>query len=88
MEYFWGYLICINLAAFFLCALDKHRARRKKWRIPEATLFAVSLLGGSVGMYLAMLLFRHKTRHLSFMLGIPLIFLAQVALILFLFHII
>ena len=67
------YIVAINLVAFFLSWRDKRAAIKGKWRVPEGNLFLVSLLGGGCGMFISMLLFRHKTRHLKFMIGIPLI---------------
>ena len=78
------WLIIINLAGFILCAVDKRKAIRNKWRIPERDIFIAALLGGSAGVYLSMLLFRHKTKHLKFMAGIPLIFIAETGLLIFL----
>jgi len=75
------YLLLINSAAFVLCLADKRRARQRRWRVPEATLLLLSALGGSGGLLLGMLLFRHKTRHLKFTLGVPLMLLAQLALL-------
>lgn len=69
--YGW-YLACMNLLAFSLCGADKLKARRNRWRIPEKTLFLVSGLGGAWGFLVGMLLFRHKTRHRSFQILIPL----------------
>lgn len=60
---------------------DKRRAKRKKWRIPEATLLGISAMGGSIGAYIGMYSFRHKTKHLKFTLGIPIIFVIQLFLI-------
>ena len=60
--------------------VDKHKARKKRWRIPERTLIGSALLGGSVGALLGMYTFRHKTRHLKFTLGVPTILIAQIAL--------
>lgn len=71
------YLILINAAAFWLMRSDKRRAQKKQWRIPEATLMLSAILGGSVGALAGMYLFRHKTRHIKFTLGIPLILLIQ-----------
>jgi uncharacterized membrane protein YsdA (DUF1294 family) len=67
------YLGICCLLAFVLCGIDKSRARRGRWRIPERTLFTVSALGGAGGFLLGMLLFRHKTQHLSFRIGVPLL---------------
>lgn len=75
-----AYLIIINALGFFLMLADKRRARKKKWRIPEATLFIVAAVGGSLGILLGMYLFRHKTRHLRFTGGIPLILALQILL--------
>jgi uncharacterized membrane protein YsdA (DUF1294 family) len=72
------YLIIINASAFFLMLADKQKARHGAWRIPEATLMWTAILGGSIGALLGMYLFRHKTRHLKFILGIPLILTLQI----------
>ena len=80
MKYFLLYLLLINAAAFLLMLVDKHKARKKRWRIPERTLIGSALLGGSVGALLGMYTFRHKTRHLKFTLGVPAILFAQIAL--------
>lgn len=72
------YLIIINASGFFLMLVDKQKARHGAWRIPEATLMWTAILGGSIGSLLGMYLFRHKTRHLKFMLGIPLILILQI----------
>lgn len=74
------YLAAINLATFAVYGVDKHRARRGKWRVPEKTLFLLPLLGGSVGALLGMRVFHHKTKHWYFVWGIPAILLAQLAL--------
>lgn len=73
----WGYLTIINAVAFILMLLDKEKARQKKWRIKEATLIGVSVIGGSAGGLLGMYLFRHKTRHPKFTVGIPVILCIQ-----------
>lgn len=72
------YLILINLAAWGLMGTDKYRARKHAWRIPERTLFAVALLGGSLGAILGMYLWHHKTKHWYFVIGMPLILVAQI----------
>lgn len=71
------YLTVINLIGLFQMAADKHSARLHRRRIPEAALFAVALLGGSLGTLGGMYFFRHKTKHWSFRIGIPLILAAQ-----------
>ena len=80
MDFFTIYLLLINAAAFLLMLVDKHKAKKNRWRIPERTLFGSALLGGSVGALLGMYTFRHKTKHLSFTLGMPAILIAQIAL--------
>ena len=60
--------------------IDKEKARRHRWRISEATLFTVALLGGSAGVLLGMYAFRHKTKHRRFIIGVPVILLAQLGL--------
>lgn len=71
------YLMFINLAGLFLMWSDKHRAKKHAWRIPEKTFFMVSLIGGSIGSWAGMYLFRHKTKHWYFVIGIPLILVLQ-----------
>lgn len=71
------YLVGINLFAFALMGIDKSRAKRGKWRIPEKTLFLSALAGGSLGSIAGMQFFRHKTRHAVFTIGMPCIFLLQ-----------
>lgn len=72
-----------SLCAFLLFGIDKGKAKRGAWRIPEKTLFLSAFLGGAPGALAGMLLFRHKTRHLSFRLGIPAALLLWAALLLF-----
>ena len=67
------YLAVINLIAVIITVADKRRAARHRWRVSESALLIVSALGGGVGMYITMIIIRHKTRKLKFMLGIPLI---------------
>ena len=75
------YLIFMNLIGFGLMGIDKQRARRRDWRIPEKVLFGAALLGGSVGVWAGMYLFHHKTRHWYFVVGMPLILAVQAALV-------
>lgn len=83
MDLFFIYLILINAVGFLLMLSDKHKAIKKQWRIPERVLLTVALLGGSLGSILGMHLFRHKTKHLKFTLGLPAIFALQAILIIF-----
>lgn len=78
------YFIIVNAFGFIMSAVDKSAAKKHKWRVPEKNLFAVSLLGGAVGTLMSMLIFRHKTKHKRFMIGIPLIISAQIFLFAFL----
>lgn len=80
MKLLWAYLILINALSFLFMLADKRRARKKLWRIPEATLMGLAAIGGSLGALLGMYLFRHKTRHPKFTVGIPAILLLQLAL--------
>lgn len=72
------YILIINLVGFLLMLVDKKRAIKKEWRISEKALFIISILGGSIGIYIGMYTFRHKTKHLKFTLGIPIIIIIQV----------
>lgn len=81
-KWFLWYLLVVNVFGFCLMGLDKRKARKHQWRIPERRLFAAALLGGSLGCILGMHLFRHKTRHKKFIWGMPAIFLAQAILFL------
>ena len=81
----WGtvllvWLAVINLVTFAIYGIDKAKAKRGAWRVPEKTLFLLPLLGGSLGALLGMRVFHHKTKHWYFVWGIPLILLAQIAL--------
>ena len=78
------YLIAVNVLTFIVYDFDKRKARRKRWRIPEATLLGLAVIGGSVGAWIAMHIFHHKTLHNKFRYGIPVIFLLQTALALYL----
>lgn len=75
------YIILINLIAFVVFGIDKRKARKEQWRVPESTLFILAIIGGSIGALLGMLAFRHKTKHRKFTIGIPLILALQIALL-------
>jgi uncharacterized membrane protein YsdA (DUF1294 family) len=74
------YLIAINVVTFLVYGLDKWKAKRDAWRISESTLLLLAAAGGSVGALLGMQIFRHKTKHVKFTVGVPVILLVQVAL--------
>ena len=78
------YLIIINAIGFFLMLVDKQKAIRGQWRIPEKTLFTVALLGGSIGSIAGMYTFRHKTKHKTFTLGMPAILTVQIIIVVYL----
>ena len=75
-----AYLLIVNAVGFILMLVDKIKAKKNKWRIPEATLFLMAVIGGSVGSLLGMYTFRHKTKHIKFIIGMPLILAVQVIL--------
>ena len=80
------YISSVNLLGLILMGIDKYKAKKRTFRIPEATLFTVAIFGGSLGTTLGMFLFRHKTRHWYFLYGMPLIVMIQAAIIYFLYH--
>lgn len=79
------YLVAVNVVTFFLYGIDKWKAKRSKWRIPEATLLGMAVIGGSIGAWLGMRVWRHKTMHKKFQFGIPVIILLQIALIIWIY---
>lgn len=83
MYYFIAYLLLINAAGFLIMRADKRRAVKKMWRIPEHTLMSFAALGGSAGVYLAMVMLRHKTKHHKFSVGVPLLLTLHGLLLLF-----
>lgn len=78
------WLLAVNVAAFVMMGLDKAKAKLGAWRIPEKTLLLTAAVGGSVGAILGMQLFRHKTRHAAFAVGLPAILVVQLAVALLL----
>lgn len=72
------YLLIVNAAGFLLMLVDKLKARKNLWRIPERTLFLTALMGGSIGCILGMYAVRHKTKHPTFTLGMPAILIIQI----------
>lgn len=75
------YLIAINVVTFFLYGIDKWKAKRSKWRISEATLLGLAVIGGSIGAWLGMKVWHHKTMHKKFKYGLPLILIIQIAIV-------
>lgn len=78
------YFVIINIVGFAIMGIDKRKAIKRTFRIPEATLFIVAIIGGSIGSILGMQVFRHKTRHWYFVFGMPAILIVQIALLFFL----
>ena len=77
------YLIAINIVTFFVYGIDKWKAKQCSWRISEATLLLLAVIGGSIGALSGMQIWHHKTMHLKFKYGLPLILMAQIVLIYF-----
>ena len=78
------YLLAINIATFFLYGIDKYKAKKGRWRISEAILLLMAVIGGSIGAWAGMRLWHHKTMHKKFKYGIPIIIIIQVALAVYL----
>ena len=78
------YLLGINVVTFIVYGIDKYKAKKAKWRIPEATLLLLAVLGGSIGAWMGMKVWHHKTMHKKFKYGIPAILLIQIALMAYL----
>lgn len=81
-----AYLVIMNIVGVAVMGIDKSKAKRGAWRIKEVTLFLVSLIGGSIGTWAGMYIFRHKTKHIYFVIGMPLILILHIALAVFLFN--
>ena len=84
-KYVLIYVLAINVIGFFAMGIDKLKAKKDWWRIPEGTLMMLCLLGGGIGTIAGMYTFRHKTKKLKFTVGMPTILIAEVALIIYLF---
>lgn len=81
-----AYIVLVNLIGFMLMGIDKRKAIKHAFRIPEATLFLFAIIGGSIGSILGMYFFRHKTRHWYFVYGMPAILILQIALLIFIYN--
>ena len=80
-----GYLAMVNVVAFVTYGIDKLKARRNQWRIPESTLLLLAMIGGSIGAWIGLKVWRHKTLHKKFKYGIPLIIVVQIVLCIYLY---
>ena len=78
------YLLAVNITTFLVYGIDKYKAKKERWRISEATLLLMAVIGGSIGAWAGMRLWHHKTMHKKFKYGIPLIIIMQVALAVYL----
>ena len=78
------YLLAVNITSFLLYGIDKYKAKKGRWRISEATLLLMAVIGGSIGAWAGMRLWHHKTMHKKFKYGIPLIIILQVVLVAYL----
>lgn len=86
MDVILMYVLVVNVAAFLMYGIDKWNAKREKRRIPEKTLLGIAAVGGSIGAYAGMRLFHHKTRKPKFYIGIPIIFLVQIAVLIYIYQ--
>ena len=84
-KYFVIFVLVMSVITFIVFGVDKWKARNDKWRTPESTLFLLAIFGGSIGALVGMQIFRHKTQHWSFRLGIPLILMLQAAVLIWYF---
>lgn len=84
-KYFVIFVLVMSVITFIVFGVDKWKARNDKWRTPESTLFLLAIFGGSIGALLGMQIWRHKTQHWSFRLGIPLILMLQAAALIWYF---
>lgn len=73
-------IVIINIVTFIIYGIDKYKAKKGKWRIPENSLIGLAIIGGSIGAYLGMRVWHHKTMHLKFKYGIPLIIVIQLVI--------
>ena len=84
MNIILGYLLAVNIATVFLYGIDKYKAKKGRWRISEATLLMIAVIGGSIGAWSGMRLWHHKTMHKKFKYGIPIIIILQVTIAVYL----
>ena len=84
MNIILGYLLAVNITSFLLYGIDKYKAKKGRWRISEATLLLMAVIGGSIGAWGGMRIWHHKTMHKMFKYGIPIIIILQVALAVYL----
>ncbi len=86
ISYILSYLGIINFIGLIIMGIDKLKAKKRAWRVPESTLFVIALIGGSLGTTMGMFLFRHKTRHWYFRYGMPAILIIQISIVVILMN--
>lgn len=79
------YFIGVNMIAFIIMRIDKQKARKQQWRIPERTIWSLAVLGGALGVLIGMKTFRHKTKHSSFIIGMPTLFIIHIIIFLYIY---
>ena len=84
--YILYYLIAINVITFLIYGIDKFKAKKGKWRIPESTLLLLAIIGGSIGAWFGIKVWHHKTLHKKFKYGIPLIVIIQIVIAIYIFR--
>lgn len=85
IKYCLYYLLFINIITFMMYGIDKLKAKKGKWRISEATLLMMAIVGGSIGAWAGMRIWHHKTMHKKFQYGIPAIIIMQISLVVYLY---
>jgi uncharacterized membrane protein YsdA (DUF1294 family) len=83
-KYIFIYLIVINLIGFITMHVDKRKSEKRQWRVPESQLFGIAIVFGSIGILSGMYTFRHKTKHIKFVIGIPLVLIIQIIIVILL----
>ena len=87
LNYLLLYLLAVNIIGFLAMGIDKFKAKKGYWRIPEGTLMTICLIGGGIGTIAGMYTFRHKTKKLKFTIGMPTIVIAEIILVIYLLFI-
>ena len=87
MEFVYTYVLIINAIGFVIMLIDKQKAKKKKWRIPEHHLLSIAGAGGSLGVLIGMFVWRHKTKHLRFLIGVPLLLIMHILIAINHYHI-
>ncbi|SET44171.1 Uncharacterized membrane protein YsdA, DUF1294 family [Oceanobacillus limi] len=83
LQMFFPYILVVNIVGFLFMGLDKRKAKKQEWRLPERTLWGIAILGGAVGSLIGMRIFRHKTRHKAFVVGMPLLIILHLLVLIY-----